>query len=170
MASRVGWFALGSITAIAALASGAYIYIRAGGVPMATSAAPLPLESAIAQLALAASYGNAAQQTTPLPLDEANLQAGARKYTEYCSVCHGEPDAQPTAIANGMFPTPPQLFLHPVTSDPEGITFWKVTNGIRMTGMPAFQNTLSDTDRWQVTMVLAHADRLPPRVLASLAP
>ena len=170
MASRSGWFALGFIVAIVALALGAYVYIRAGGVPMATSAAPLPLERTIAGLALTASYGNAAQQKTPLQADEANLLAGARKYSEYCSVCHGEPHAPPTAVAKGMFPPPPQLFEQLVTNDPEGITFWKVTNGIRMTGMPAFQNALSDTERWQVTILLAHADRLPAQVLASLTP
>jgi len=170
MASRVGWFALGFIGAIVALAAGAYIYIRAGGVPMATSAAPLPLEKTIAGLALEASYGNAAQQKTPFQADEANLLVGARTYTEYCSVCHGGPQAAPTAIAKGMFPPPPQLFEQLITGDPEGITFWKVTNGIRMTGMPAFQHALSDTERWQVTMLLAHADRLPARVLASLTP
>jgi thiosulfate dehydrogenase len=167
MASRVGWAALGFIVAIIALASGAYVFIRAGGMPMGTSAAPLPLEQTIAGLALAASYGNAAQQKSPLQADEANLLAGARKYTELCSVCHGVPHAPPTPIAKGMFPPPPQLFEQLVTTDPEGITYWKVTNGIRMTGMPAFQNALSDTERWQVTMLLAHGDRLPAGVLAS---
>jgi mono/diheme cytochrome c family protein len=101
-------------------------------------------------------------------VDEANLLVGARKYTEHCSVCHGGPHAPPTGIAKGMFPPPPQLFEHMATDDPEGITFWKVTSGIRMTGMPAFKKTLSDTERWQVTMLLAHAARLPARVLASL--
>jgi thiosulfate dehydrogenase len=168
MASRVGWFALGFIGAIVALLLGGYVFIRVGGVPMATSAAPLPLERTIAGLALAASDGSAAQQKSPVPVDEANLLAGARTFTEYCTVCHGGPHASPTAIAKGMFPPPPQLFEELVTNDPEGITFWKVTNGIRMTGMPAFQNTLSDKERWQVTMLLARADRLPARVLASL--
>lgn len=170
MTSRMRWFALGFIIALVALAAGGYIFIRAGGMPMATSAAPLPLESTIAGLALAASYGDAAQLKNPLPVDEANLLGGAKEYTEHCSVCHGLPHAEPTAIAKGMFPPPPQLFEHPVTDDPEGITFWKITNGIRMTGMPAFQNALSDTQRWQLTMLLAHADRLPAPVLASLTP
>ena len=170
MTSRIGWFALGFIAAIVALALGAYVFLRAGGMPMATSAAPLPLERTIAGLALAASYGNAAQQKNPLPVDETNLSAGARKYNDACSVCHAVPHRALSAIAKGMFPPPPQLFEHMVTDDPEGITFWKVTNGIRMTGMPAFQSTLSDTERWQVTMLLAHADRLPARVLASFTP
>jgi mono/diheme cytochrome c family protein len=162
----------GFIVAIVALALGGYVFIRAGGMPMATSAPPLPLEKTVASLALAASYGNAAQQKAPFQADEANLLAGARTYKERCAVCHGTPHAPPPAIAKGMFPPPPQLFEQQqlVTGDPEGITFWKVSNGIRMTGMPAFQNMLSDTERWQVTMLVAHADRLPARVVASLVP
>jgi mono/diheme cytochrome c family protein len=162
----------GFIVAIVALALGGYVFIRAGGMPMATSAPPLPLEKTVASLALAASYGNTAQQKSPFQADEANLLAGARSYKERCAACHGAPHAPPPAIAKGMFPPPPQLFeqLDMVTGDPEGITFWKVSNGIRMTGMPAFQNALSDTERWQVTMLVAHADRLPARVVASLAP
>jgi mono/diheme cytochrome c family protein len=162
----------GFIVAIVALALGGYVFIRAGGMPMATSAPPLPLEKTVASLALAASYGNTAQQKSPFQADEANLLAGARSYKERCAACHGAPHAPPPAIAKGMFPPPPQLFEQQqlVTGDPEGITFWKVSNGIRMTGMPAFQHILSDPERWQVTMLVAHADRLPARVVASLAP
>jgi mono/diheme cytochrome c family protein len=70
-----------------------------------------------------------------------------------------------------MFPPPPQL-LHGddmVTDDPEGETFWKVTHGIRLSGMPGFANILSDTERWQVTMMLAHADKLPASAQAEFA-
>jgi hypothetical protein len=89
------WFAVGFIEAPVALAAGGYIFIRAGGMPMATSAAPLPLEITIARLALAASYGNAAELKNPLQLDDANLLASAGKYKENCSVCHGVPHTPP---------------------------------------------------------------------------
>jgi mono/diheme cytochrome c family protein len=63
-----------------------------------------------------------------------------------------------------MYPPPPQLFHgHRVTDDPVTQTYWKVTNGIRLTGMPAF-STLSDTDRWQVSQMLRNADKLPGAV------
>jgi len=32
-----------------------------------------------------------------------------------------------------------------VSDDPPGETYWKVANGIRLTGMPAFKDTLTDT-------------------------
>jgi hypothetical protein len=35
--------------------------------------------------------------------------------------------------------------------------------------MPAFSGALSDTERWQVTALVAHADKLPPDVSAILS-
>jgi len=55
-----------------------------------------------------------------------------------------------------------------VTGDPEGVTYWKVTHGIRLSGMPGFGGALSDTTRWQLTMLVAHADKLSPTVQAAL--
>jgi hypothetical protein len=70
-----------------------------------------------------------------------------------------------------MFPHPPQLFNgnEMVTDDPEGVTFWKVTHGIQLSGMPAFGESLIDEQRWQVTMLLAHADKLPLSVQSALS-
>jgi mono/diheme cytochrome c family protein len=56
-----------------------------------------------------------------------------------------------------------------MTDDPEGVTFWIATHGIRLSGMPGFASTLSDEQRWQVTMLLAHADKLPPAVQSALS-
>ena len=68
-----------------------------------------------------------------------------------------------------MAPHPPQLFQGGgVTDDPAGETYWKVTNGIRMTGMPAFGHILSEDQRWQVTLTLSNANKLPVDVLTYL--
>jgi thiosulfate dehydrogenase len=44
------------------------------------------------------------------------------------------------------------------------MTYWKVDNGIRLTGMPAFAGTLSDTQIWQVSQLLANGAKLPDAV------
>ena len=76
----------------------------------------------------------------------------------------------PTAISKGMFPQPPQLFRGKgVTNDEPGETYWKVTNGIRMTGMPGFSPSLSSTQMWQVSLLLANADKLPEAAKVALA-
>lgn len=68
-----------------------------------------------------------------------------------------------------MFPVPPQLFEDMVTDDPVGETYWKVANGIRLTGMPAFSKSLSDTQMWQVSLLMANADKLPEPTKAALS-
>jgi mono/diheme cytochrome c family protein len=165
---RLLWFVLGVVIAIAALFVGGYLFLVSGGVSMETTASPLPLERTVARLALRSSYGTTRDQRNPVAADERNLLVAADVYRRECAVCHGVPGGSRSAIARGMFPDPPQLFEHTVTDDPEGMTFWKVTHGIRLSGMPGFGKTLSETERWQVTSLLAHADKLPQVVQAAL--
>ncbi len=167
----LGWFILGIVVTIAALFVGGYIFLRSGGVSMETTASPLPLERTVARMALRASLGGARQEKDPLPFNEANMVAGAHQYHDHCAVCHGLPGQPESTIAKGMFPDPPQLFekRDMVTDDPEGVTFWKVTHGIRLSGMPGFGKALPDDARWQVTMLVAHADQLSAPVQAALA-
>lgn len=69
-----------------------------------------------------------------------------------------------------MFPKPPELMQGKgVTDDPPEETYWKVVNGIRLTGMPGFRGSLSDTQAWQVSLLLVHADHLPDSVRTALA-
>ena len=46
--------------------------------------------------------------------------------------------------------------------------YWKVIRRIRLTGMPGFPGSLSETQAWQVTLLLAHADQLPPPIRSAL--
>ena len=172
MSSRLGWFVLGFVTALGLCCAGAYLFIQGGGVPMATSAAPLPLEKAVAGMALRASFKGSLDLKNPQPITDASLMAGARTYRENCLVCHAAAGVPHTAIAKGMFPDPPELFemRDMVTDDPDGEIYWKVTNGIRLSGMPGFEKTLSEAERWQVTMLVKNADKLPAAVQAAMRP
>ena len=88
---------------------GGYLFARFGGIAMATTSRPLPLEKTFAKTALRASEGNAAKDADPLQPSEANLTAGAQVYVQNCAVCHGLPGQPKTRIAAGEFPDPPQL-------------------------------------------------------------
>jgi mono/diheme cytochrome c family protein len=69
-----------------------------------------------------------------------------------------------------MFPKPPQLFDGTgVTDDPAWETYWKAANGIRLTCMPGFKGRLNDFQLWQVSQLLANADKVSPAVKAALA-
>ena len=101
---------------------------------------------------------------------EENLTAGAKLYRDHCAVCHSIIDGPETPTAKGMFPPPPQLLQGKgVTDDPVGETYWKVANGIRLTGMPAYQGSLANVELWQVSQFLAHANELPNSALQIVA-
>jgi mono/diheme cytochrome c family protein len=160
---------LGFILALVLAAAGAYIYFGFGLAPVATASQPMPLEKLLANRALRAAIGKAADRPAPLEPSEPNLKSGAIVYRDNCAVCHGQPGQDITNIAKGMFPKPPQLLRGKgVTDDPVGETFWKVQNGIRLTGMPGFRASLTEDQIWQVSQLLAHADKLPDSVRGEL--
>ncbi len=157
-------FLLGLIIGIVLLPVCAFLYVWLGYAPVATAAPPLPLERKLTHMALDARIAKEAPKTSPVPPTAENVMAGAQTYRTDCAVCHGTPSEPQTDIAKGMFPNPPALFKHGVTDDPVGETYWKVKNGIRLTGMPAFGKSLTDEQVWQVAQFLATADKLPPQV------
>jgi thiosulfate dehydrogenase len=162
-------FLLGLIFGIVLLGILVFGYFLSGSAPVATSARPMPMESYLAKKALHAVLDREMPKNVPIQADESNYLSGAQIYKDNCAVCHGLPGQPSTAIAHGMFPKPPQL-MHGkgVTDDTPGETYWKVVHGIRLTGMPGFQSSLSDTQAWQVSLLLANADKLPDSVKAAL--
>jgi thiosulfate dehydrogenase len=137
------------------------VFIELGFAPVATSSSPLPLERWVAKTAMNARISKEAPKTSAIAASETNLVAGAEIYRDNCAGCHGSLTSK-SSMAPRMFPHPPQL-LHGtgVTDDPAGYTYWKVANGIRLSGMPSFGEVLSQTQMWQVSQTLADAHHLP---------
>jgi thiosulfate dehydrogenase len=164
-------FVSGFVLGVALVPTAFYLYMRSGRAPVATSAPAMPMEEMLAKTALHAKLRAEAPKAAPIGADEAALLAGVRVYRSECAVCHGLPRHPTTALSKGMFPRPPQLFQpdEMVTDDPAGVTFWKAKHGIRLSGMPGFEASLSDEQLWQVSLLLAGADKLPASVQQALA-
>lgn len=146
----------------------ALIYLKLGLAPVAVSAPALPFERSITHMALDAAIDKGAPKTSPIQPTEDNLLAGVELYRHECAVCHGLPGQPKTDVAKGEFPKPPQLFEGKgVTDDPAGETFWKVKYGIRLTGMPGFEGSLTDEQMWRISELLA-TEKLPDRVTQEL--
>jgi|ERR1035438_7445893 mono/diheme cytochrome c family protein len=162
-------FIIGFLAALALIAAGGLGYVALGLAPVATSSAPLPFEKLITGIALNARVDKEAPKSSPIPASDEVYFAGAKIYRQNCAVCHGLPGQDQTAIAKGEFPKPPELFKGKgVTDDPVGVIYWKVANGIRLTGMPGFSGPLSTEQMWQVTLLLSNADKLPAVVRTTL--
>jgi thiosulfate dehydrogenase len=163
-------FIAGLIAGVLLVIAVAALYFMTGMAPVATAAAPMPFEKYFAGKALHAAVDREMPRSVPIQADETNLLAGAQIYRDDCAVCHGLPNSTPTHIAAGEFPKPPQLFHGKgVTDDPPGETYWKVANGIRLSGMPGFKSTMTDIQAWQVSLLLANADKLPASVQTAIS-
>jgi mono/diheme cytochrome c family protein len=164
-------FLIGLILGMILVPLAVYVYFASGSAPVATSAAPMPFEKMLANTALHARLDKEMPKSAPpVAADEAAYAAGAQVYKEHCAVCHGLPGQAQTAIAKGMYPKPPKLLEGTgVSDDPAGETYWKVAGGIRMTGMPGFDKSLSTTQMWQVSLLLANSDKLPQTVKDSFS-
>jgi mono/diheme cytochrome c family protein len=164
-------FVIGILVGILLVAAGAWFYFTNGWAPVAVADPPMLLEKKLAHSALNARIGKGPHtDPAPVPLNDATYLSGADIYKQNCAVCHGLPGETQSNIAKGMFPKPPELLDGKgVTDDPAWETYWKAKNGIRLTGMPAFKETLNDTQIWQVSVLMANADKISPAVKAALA-
>jgi mono/diheme cytochrome c family protein len=88
---------------------------------------------------------------------DARVGAGAAAFREMCAGCHGAPDRKPFVGARDMTPPPPDLTQVVAERKPAEL-FWVVKHGLRMSGMPAWGPTHSDTELWDL---VAFLQRLP---------
>jgi len=165
-------FLTGLIVGFLILPVGFLLYALSGHLPAATSDPPLPFEAVLAGAGLYGRIRREAPKRDVSNVATAELVSGADIYQKNCAVCHGLPNQAVPPIGQGEFPRPPQLFTVDgrVSDDPAGVTYWKVKNGIRLTGMPAFEKSLSEAQMWQVTTLVARADKLPQEAMDALKP
>lgn len=139
-----------------------YLAVTLGLVPANADGRPSALERWAANRSLQATLARQTRDlVNPLPVNDQTLLAGIKIYGANCATCHGDASGRPTVVGFGLYQKAPTLGRHGVEDDPDGETYWKVTHGIRFTGMPSFGKTLSDTERWQVATFLKHMDALP---------
>ncbi len=185
-------FLVGVVAGILIIPVIVVLYLASGFGPTAATDKPLPFETWIAGTALRERMQKEAPTRDLTSMTDADLLAGADTYKKNCAVCHGLTD-QSAAIGEGMFPPAPQLLKPPPprpgappprrAGPPPGAVsarmgsvkgrgasgdFWRVKNGIRLTGMPSFGNTLTDEQMWQVVYLIARSRDLPPQVKAAL--
>ena len=163
-------FVAGVLVGVLLLVGGVYYYFVSGMAPAAAADPPMPYEKKLANKTLDAHIQNANVPPPPIQANEENLLAGAKIYKEQCAMCHGLPNQPPPAIANSMFPDATLMFKGKgVTDDPASVNYWKAANGIRLSGMPSFKGTLTDTQLWQAAQLVTHANELPDSAMKVLA-
>jgi len=157
-------FFAGFLTALIALAVGAFVAVKFGLVPATADVPPSKMERQMAHMSLNATIAREAPQPPyPYASSDAAIVAGSKLYTEHCSMCHGTGVGGPTILAKGQYVTPPQFAKHGVDDDPEGKIYWNIEHGIRFTAMPSYKTQLTEEQIWDLAYFLKNVpDHLPP--------
>jgi mono/diheme cytochrome c family protein len=155
---------LGKLLLIPALgALGAGIVLAAGLVNSSAVKPPGPLEERVATFALNRSIArHAPKVANPLAGSPTAAGAGLALFRTHCVACHGAPGVDPTEGGASLNPPAPGLTLARVQARSDSELRWIVSNGIRMTGMPAFGPSRSEEEVWQLVAALRRLPRLTP--------
>lgn len=90
-------------------------------------------------------------QANPIPPNQESITAGGALYATNCVSCHGVAGKGDGPVGLTMNPRPADLTQHAIPGIHTDAQLYEwITNGFPGTRMPAFQSSLSDTDRWNL--------------------
>jgi thiosulfate dehydrogenase len=157
-------FLLGVVITLVVLVLAGLGFAMLGFFPTAANVEPPRFERHLAMSAVDASMDrHAPRVSNPLTSTDQNLEDGMKLYTMNCALCHGTLDRKPSTLATSFYPPPPNFVADP-PDDPEWHIVYTIRTGVRYTGMPAWDKTLTSDEMWKITMFLSHMDKLPPAV------
>jgi predicted CXXCH cytochrome family protein len=114
----------------------------------------------------------AKNRVNPLKDDLASIAMGKELYREKCETCHAYEGSGKTTIGGNQYPRPPALRSFAIQATSDGELFYHIRNGIRNTGMPAWN--LPDRQIWQLVSYIRHlpevAPMMPEAAAATAAP
>jgi len=150
-----------SLAAAAVVAAAAVLY--AGLYDISATDQHLRPTFWLLQTGLRESVKQRADEIEPPPLDDPALAArGLHHFRAHCVQCHGAPGVAPEPFALGLTPLPGSL-SDTAREWTTSQLYWVIRNGIKMTGMPAWQFRMSDDELWSVVAFLKTLPGLSPQ-------
>ena len=145
---------------------GALLFIKSGVYDVAASRPHTTLTEWITHETMIHSVKRrAAAIEAPRNVSAGQVLAGFCTYETHCVACHGSAAVAREHWVSGMEPQPPYLVDATEKWSPSEL-FWIAKNGIKMTGMPSWRDSLSDAQLWDVVGFLEAGRRLPPQTYA----
>ena len=102
----------------------------------------------------------AGKKQNPLPDTDEVVSQGQEAFLGSCALCHGADGRGDTNVGRNMAPPAMDLTSPHVQHWSDAELFWIVQNGVRATGMPAWQSSISESDTWKLAHFIHHLPRL----------
>lgn len=135
------------------IVAGKAVFIWSGAYNIAADEPHWPLTERVMETLRDRSIAERASDiAVPRLEDESLIRAGAGNYDAMCAGCHLKPGVENTEQSVGLYPAPPNLARKPV--DDPAAAFWVIKHGIKMSGMPAWGESMEDEYIWGMVAFL----------------
>jgi mono/diheme cytochrome c family protein len=113
---------------------------------------------------------SAKRSKNPLTATDENIASGRTLFEQHCASCHGANGRAQTETNAAMKVKPADLTSNAARGLTPGEIYWVITNGIKSSGMPAFQTKMNENERWQTTLYVRHLQGEHPHTAAHQSP
>jgi mono/diheme cytochrome c family protein len=159
----VRYFIAAAIVAALAVPVLAFLYVKSGLFDVAAARPHSRLMEWVTHETMINSIKRRAPVVAlPGEVFEAQAKRGFCEYEAHCVACHGAPAVAREQWVNGLNPTPPYLLDATHLWKPHELE-WIVRNGIKMTAMPAWRESMSDQQITDVVAYVGVMSKMPPQ-------
>jgi mono/diheme cytochrome c family protein len=157
-----------AVLIVVVLFGGLYVYARGHGFSAREQPSWMERTMAlnarkIATPADAKSLANPRQQQTAEMIAEAD-----EHFVEHCSICHGIDGRGDTNIGRNLYPKVPDMSQPDTQQLSDGELYYIISNGIRLTGMPAWGSEDKPEAIWDLVSLIRRLPKLFPEELQRL--
>lgn len=155
--------------AVAAVAgaAGAALVLKSGWYNVASTDQHFQVVHTLLEQGMRDSVRFHARDVAAPRLDAARIAQGALVYRDHCVQCHGAPGVAQQDFGKSMQPVPGPLVDAARRWQPKEL-YWITKNGIKMSGMPAWQFHLADDDIWSLVAFMVKLPELAPPAYAAM--
>jgi len=157
---RIAAITLGAFAATAAAGAALFVYLGIYDVS-ATSQHTAPVYHLLETSLKRSVKLRTSDIQTPALDDASRTVRGFRHFRAHCVQCHGAPGIAPESFALGLTPAPASL-IDTAKQWSASEIYWIIRQGIKMSGMPAWQYRMSDEEIWDVVAFMKILPALSP--------
>ncbi|HEV8232610.1 MAG TPA: c-type cytochrome [Thermoanaerobaculia bacterium] len=137
---------IGTVLVVGFVLAGAGLLIDIVDHGVSTRTPPSRVETFVARrLRHVAIPRQARRLKNPEPSDPQVLREAMEHFADHCASCHGNDGKGQTEIGQSLYPKAPEMTRPETQRLSDGELFFIIKNGVRFTGMPAWEATLPKT-------------------------
>jgi len=130
---------VGILAGIGVLAVAAVIWLVSGGMSSRRNPGIVETWLAVRMRSVAISAADR-RMADPEPAGPLAQKIGLEQFADHCATCHGNDGSGQVDVGRGLYPRPPDLRGATTQSMTDGEIFHIINDGVRFTGMPAWNH------------------------------